>query len=96
MPTFCVGSPANADNGIGDIAVYIYNLKNLPYTVKININDNTVTITGINSYKDSTTQTVEPMLIGDVNRDNEININPIPLYKDNYKIDNNGTQQIKK
>ena len=42
---------------------------------ELSVNDNTVTITGINSYKDSTTQTVEPMLIGDVNRDNEININ---------------------
>ncbi len=39
------------------------------------VDGDSVTVTGINSYKDSTTQTVEPMLIGDVNRDNEININ---------------------
>ena len=32
---FCVLSPAAATKGIGDIAVYIYNLKNLPYTVRI-------------------------------------------------------------
>ena len=31
------------DKGIGDIAVYIYNLKNLPYTVKIKIKESTVT-----------------------------------------------------
>ncbi len=34
-----------------------------------------VTITGINNYKDSITLTVVPMLIGDVNKDNVININ---------------------
>lgn len=31
----CVLSPAAAAKGIGDIAVYIYNLKNLPYTIRI-------------------------------------------------------------
>ena len=30
FPTCCVGSPANVDKGIGAIAVYKYNLKNLP------------------------------------------------------------------
>ena len=39
------------------------------------VDGDSVTVTGINSYKYSTTQTVEPMLIGDVNLDNEININ---------------------
>ena len=40
--TFCVGSPATVESGIGAIAVYKYNLKNLPYTVKIMIKDKTV------------------------------------------------------
>lgn len=35
-------SPAAAASGIGEIAVYIYNLKNLPYTVKIITNDSIV------------------------------------------------------
>ena len=35
-------SPAAAARGIGEMAVYIYNLKNLPYTVKIITNDNIV------------------------------------------------------
>ena len=39
---FCVLSPAAAASGIGEMAVYIYNLKNLPYTVKIITNDNIV------------------------------------------------------
>ena len=34
--------PAAAASGIGEMAVYIYNLKNLPYTVKIITNDNIV------------------------------------------------------
>ena len=38
-----VGSPAKLDKGIGAKAVYKYNLKNLPYTVIIIINDKTVT-----------------------------------------------------
>lgn len=38
-----VGSPAKLDKGIGANAVYKYNLKNLPYTVIIIINDKTVT-----------------------------------------------------
>ena len=42
LPIFWVCSPANDDNGIGSIAVYKYNLKNLPYTVNIIIKDNTV------------------------------------------------------
>ena len=42
LPTFCVGSPANVESGIGAIAVYKYNLKNLPYTFIIIINDKTV------------------------------------------------------
>ena len=35
IPILCVGSPAKDDRGIGAIAVYIYSLKNLPYTVSI-------------------------------------------------------------
>ena len=35
-------SPAAAASGIGEMAVYIYNLKNLPYTVKIITNDSIV------------------------------------------------------
>ena len=42
VPMLCVGSPANVANGTGDNAVYKYNLKNLPYNVRIIINDNTV------------------------------------------------------
>lgn len=42
LPTFCVGSPAKVEKGIGARAVNIYILKNLPYTVNIKINDNTV------------------------------------------------------
>ena len=30
LPIPCVGSPANVAKGIGEIAVYKYNLKNLP------------------------------------------------------------------
>ena len=30
LPTCCVGSPAKVDKGIGAMAVYKYNLKNLP------------------------------------------------------------------
>ncbi len=37
--------------------------------------DESVTINGINNYKDSITLTIVPMLIGDVNQDNMININ---------------------
>ena len=32
---FCVGSPAKLESGTGAIAVYIYILKNRPYTLKI-------------------------------------------------------------
>ena len=42
LPTFEVGSPAKVESGIGDIAIYIYILKNLPYTVNIIMNDKTV------------------------------------------------------
>ena len=40
-PILCVGSPAKDDKGIGAIAVYIYSLKNLPYTVSIITKDST-------------------------------------------------------
>ena len=39
---FCVGSPAKVAMGMGAMAVYIYSLNILPYTVKIIINDKTV------------------------------------------------------
>ena len=39
---FCVDSPAVAASGIGEIAVYIYILKNRPYTVKIMMNESIV------------------------------------------------------
>ena len=42
FPTDWDGSPAKVESGIGAIAVYKYNLKNLPYTVNIIIKDNTV------------------------------------------------------
>ena len=37
-----VTSPAKVEMGMGAMAVYIYNLKNLPYTVRIITNDNIV------------------------------------------------------
>ena len=37
-----MGSPAKVDNGMGAIAVYIYSLKNLPYTLIIIMKDITV------------------------------------------------------
>ena len=42
LPTFCDGSPAKVERGIGASAVYIYSLKNRPYTVIIIMNDKTV------------------------------------------------------
>ena len=42
LPTFCEGSPAKVESGTGARAVYIYSLKNLPYTVIIRIKDITV------------------------------------------------------
>ena len=42
LPTFWLGSPAKVESGIGASAVYIYNLKNLPYTVIMSRNDITV------------------------------------------------------
>ena len=42
---------------------------------KLVADGDTVTITGINNYKDSVTITIVPMLIGDVNQDNVIHIN---------------------
>ena len=39
LPTFWLGSPAKVERGTGARAVYIYSLKNLPYTVIIRIKD---------------------------------------------------------
>ena len=40
---FSVGCPAKEDSGTGAMAVYIYILKNLPYTVNMIMKDSTVT-----------------------------------------------------
>ena len=42
LPICDVPSPANDESGTGASAVYIYNLKNRPYTLIIIINDSTV------------------------------------------------------